>query len=197
MFNSTFSKMAKYCAYISALLVCFALGWWLGSRSVEEVVREDVRYVERPITTIKYSMPEPIKVGVNLPRLQYDTIKITERIPTDTAGIIADYFKRREYAQDFSTDSTGTFKVRAVVYCNRLEAISAEVAPLQREVLTTTRNVRVFRPFVGGGVGIGSRMSASVEVGALLKERHLLRVGYQRVGKENYLNLGYGYFFGK
>ena len=178
------------------LLLSFGIGWWLGSRSVEEVVREEVRYVERPATTIEYKKPEPIKVDVNLPRLQYhDTITITERIPADTAEIIADYFKQRDYELDFSTDTTGTFKVRAVVSHNRLASASATITPLQREVLTTTREVRAFRPYIGGGVYLGAKAGASLEVGALLKEHHLPRVGYQRLGKDNYITIGYGYTF--
>lgn len=176
------------------LLVGIALGWWLGRGKVEEIVREEVRYVERPATTIAYKMPEPIKVGrIDLPRLQYiDTIREEVRIPADTASIVADYLKRREYALDFSNDTLGVFKVDAIVEANRLTSAMATIRPLQREV----RDVRALRPYLGGGVGIGSRMSASVEVGALLKERHLVRVGYQRVGNDNYLTLGYGITFG-
>lgn len=180
------------------LLVGIALGWWLGRGKVEEIVREEVRYVERPATTIEYKMPEPIKVGrIDLPRLQYiDTLREEVRIPADTASIVADYLQRREYALDFSNDTLGVFKVDAVVEANRLTSAMATIRPLQKEVLTTTREVRAFRPYLGAGVGIGSRMSASVEVGALLKERHLVRVGYQRVGNDNYLTLGYGIAFG-
>lgn len=183
---------------LATLLLCFGLGWWLGSRQVEEIVREEVRYVERPATTIEYTMPTPIKVGrIDLPRLQYiDTIRLVEHIPADTASIVADYLKRREYALDFSNDTLGVFKVDAVVEANRLTSAMATIQPLQREVLTEVREVRAFRPYIGAGVGIGKKMSASVEVGALLKERHLVRVGYQRVGNDNYLTLGYGITFG-
>lgn len=182
---------------LATLLLCFGLGWWLGSRQVEEIVREEVRYVERPATTIEYKKPEPINVRrIDLPRLQYtDTIREEVRIPADTASIIADYIKQRDYELDFSTDTTGTFKVRAVVSHNRLASASATISPLQREVLTTTREVRAFRPYIGGGVALGAKAGASLEVGALLKEHHLPRVGYMRLGKENYLTIGYGYTF--
>lgn len=181
-----------------ALLLGFGVGWWLGSRkTTTEVVREEVRYVERPATRIDFELPAPQKVGtIELPRLQYtDTIREEVRIPADTAGIIADYIKRREYELDFSTDSTGIYKVQAVVYCNRLESASATIAPLQREVVTTIKEVRKFRPYIGGGVAIGANAGASLEVGALLKDHHLPRVGYQRLGKDNYLTIGYGYTF--
>lgn len=183
---------------LATLLLGFGVGWWLGSRKgTTEIVREEVRYVERPTTRIDFELPTPQKVGtIELPRLQYtDTIREEVRIPADTAGIIADYIKRREYELDFSTDSTGIYKVQAVVYCNRLESASATIAPLQREVVNSVVVVRKFRPYIGGGVALGAKAGASLEVGALLKDHHLPRVGYQRLGKDNYLTIGYGYTF--
>lgn len=183
---------------LATLLLGFGVGWWLGSRKgTTEIVREEVRYVERPATRIDFELPIPQKVGtIELPRLQYtDTIREEVRIPADTAGIVADYIKRREYELDFSTDSTGIYKVQAVVYCNRLESASATITPLQREVVTTIKEVRKFRPYIGGGVALGAKAGASLEVGALLKDHHLPRVGFQRLGKDNYLTIGYGYTF--
>ena len=183
---------------LATLLLGFGVGWWLGSRKgTTEIVREEVRYVERPATRIDFELPIPQKVGtIELPRLQYtDTIREEVRISTDTAEIIADYIKRREYELDFSTDSTGIYKVQAVVYCNRLDSASATIAPLQREIVTTIKEVRKFRPYIGGGVALGAKAGASLEVGALLKDHHLPRVGFQRLGKDNYLTIGYGYTF--
>lgn len=185
---------------LATILLGFGVGWWLGSRkTTTEVVREEVRYVERPATKIDTELfPKWQDVGIadKLPRLQYtDTIREEVRIPADTAGIVADYIKRREYELDFSTDSTGIYKVQAVIYCNRLESASATIAPLQREIVTTIKEVRKFRPYIGGGVALGAKGGASLEVGALLKDRHLPRVGYQRLGNDNYLTIGYGYTF--
>lgn len=184
---------------LATLLLCFALGWWLGSRQVEEIVREEVRYVERPATTIEYKKPEPIKVvRIDLPRLQYtDTIREEVRIPADTASIIADYIKQRDYELDFSTDTTGTFKVRAVVSHNRLASASATISPLQREVLTTTREVRKFRPFVSGGLAVGDKVGASLGLGGIIKEKHIVSAKYMRIGNGNYYGAEYGYIFGK
>ena len=183
---------------LATLLLGFGVGWWLGSRKgTTEIVREEVRYVERPATRIDFELPTPQKVGtIELPRLQYtDTIREEVRIPADTSDIIADNIKRREYELDFSTDSTGIYKVQAVVCCNRLESASATIAPLQREVVNSVVVVRKFRPYIGGGVALGAKAGASLEVGALLKDHHLPRVGYQRLGKDNYLTIGYGYTF--
>lgn len=182
---------------ISVFVLGIGIGWLLGSLSSEVIVREKVRYVQRPMTEISIELPTPTKVEiVKFPRIQYtDTITITERIPTDTAGIINDYLQRRTYDLDFSTDTTGIFKVQAVVEANRLASASAQIIPLQREVENTVVKVRPFRPYIGGGIAISKSIGASVEVGALLKEHHLPRVGYQRLGNGNYITLNYGYIF--
>ena len=184
-------------ALLSALVAGIFCGWLIGAKQEVRVI-EEVRYVERPLTRIDFEMPKPTKVeSIELPSIQYhDTITITERIPADTAGIVADYLKRREYELDFSTDSTGSFKVQAVVYCNRLASATATIQPLQREIeRTSVVQPRKFRPYLGGGVGIGTQLSASVEVGAMLKDHHLPKVGYQRIGNDNYITLNYGYVF--
>ena len=183
---------------LATLLLGFGVGWWLGSRKgTTEIVREEVRYVTRePVRIDTELFPKWVAERIELPRLQYtDTIREEVRIPADTADIIADYFKKRQYELDFSTDSTGVFKVQTVIYCNRLESASATIAPLQREVLNSVVVVRAFRPYIGGGLTIGTKSGVSLEVGALLKERHLPRVGFQRLGKDNYLTIGYGYTF--
>ena len=184
------------------LLLGFGVGWWLGSgEDTTEVVREEVRYVERPATKIDTELfPEwqDVRIADKLPRLQYtDTIREEVRIPADTAGIIADYFKRRIYDLNFSTDTTGVYKVQAVIVCNRLESASATIVPLQREVENTVVKVRKFRPFVSGGVAIGDKAGASLGLGCVIKEKHIVSAKYMRIGNGNYYGGEYGYIFGK
>lgn len=183
---------------LATLLLGFGVGWWLGSRkTTTEVVREEVRYMVRPTTNITLDFPAPTRVGrVDLPSLSYiDTIREEVRIPADTASILVDYFKQREYELDFTTDTTGIYKVKAVIYCNRLASASATIAPLQREVLNTVVKVQNFRPYIGGGIGIGKDASVGIEAGALIKAHHLPRLGYRRAGNDNYITINYGYVF--
>lgn len=66
-------------------------------------------------------------------------------IPADTAAILADYLRERDYPLDFSTDSTGRFLVTATVGRNRLLSAEATIEPLIREVIdyrTVIRDVR-------------------------------------------------------
>lgn len=187
---------------LATLLLGIGVGWWLGSRKgTTEIVREEVRYVERPATKIDTELfPKWQDVGIadKLPRLQYtDTIREEVRIPADTAGIVADYFKRRIYDLDFSTDTTGIYKVQAIICCNRLESASATIVPLQREVENTVVKVRKFRPFVSGGVAISDKIGVSLGLGGIIKEKHIVSVKAMRIGNNNYYGGEYGYIIGK
>ena len=183
---------------LSALIVGIFCGWLIGARQEKQIV-ESIRYVQRPATNINFKLPAPSRVdSFDLPKLQYhDTTYIKERIPADTAGIINDYFKRRIYDLDFSTDTTGVYKLQLVTFCNRLESASATIIPLQREVEQTVVTVRKFRPFVSGGVAIGEKVAASLGAGAIVKEKHIVRLEYMRIGDKNYVQAGYGFVFGK
>ena len=197
--------MGKTFTYIISAIVLlgaiFFLGFGLGSSRKEVEVREKVRYVERPATKIdfNFAMLEQL-ARLDLPKMQYhDTTYITlrERIPADTAGIIADYIKRRAYEIDFSTDTTGVFKVDAIVEANRLVHASATIQPLQREVENTVVKVRAFRPFAEVGLVLGDKVGATLGAGAIIKEKHIVTAKYMRLGNHNYYGAEYGYIFGK
>lgn len=191
--------------YIVSLVVALVLGvlfgWLIWRTTIEE--RETIRYVELPASTIYVEKPMPVKSEpIEVTVYQYDTIKVREevRIIPDTLAIIADYLQRREYNLDFSTDTTGTFKVNAIVEANHLASATATVAPLQKVVERVIKEQpRKFRPFIGSGISIsipgGNSIGVSVEAGALIRSKHLPKVGYLRLGNNNYITIGYGYFF--
>lgn len=192
--------MGKTFTYIlSALVVGIFCGWLIGGRQEVQIV-ESVRYVPQHTIHIESELfPKPTKVeNIELPRLQYtDTVREEIRVPADTAGIVADYFKRRQYDLDFSTDTTGVYKVQAIICCNRLESARATIQPLQREVENTVVKVRKFRPFVSGGVAIGDKVGASLGLGGIIKEKHIVSVKAMRIGNNNYYGGEYGYIIGK
>lgn len=120
-------------AIAGALL--FGWGYRRGVASVE--VRDSLAVQLRPLPPLKITIREPWPIIVREPP---DTI----RIPADTAAILADYFRERDYPLDFSTDSTGRFLVTATVGRNRLLSAEATIEPLIREVIdyrTVIRNV--------------------------------------------------------
>ena len=191
--------MGKTFTYIISAIVLlgaiFALGWWLGSSRKEVEVREKVRFVELPPITKVVEKPIPIREEV----IVRDTIreKVAVVMPADTASIVADYLKRRTYHLDFSSDTTGIYKVRAVVEANKLTHASATIQPLQREVENTVVKVRKFRPFVSGGVAIGTNVGATLGVGGIIKDKHIVSAKYTRYGAHDIYGAEYGYIFGK
>lgn len=186
--------MGKTVTYIlSALVVGIFCGWLIGSRQ-EVQIKENVRYIMQPTTKIDFGNPTPSKV--ELPKLQYNDTTFVQ-VPVDTTAIINDYFKRRQYDLDFSTDTTGVYKVQAIICCNRLERASATIQPLQREVENTVVKVAKFRPFVSGGVAIGDKVGATLGLGGIIKDKHIVSVKAMRLGNSNYYGAEYGYIFGK
>ena len=89
-------------AVAGALL--FGWGYHHGATSVE--IRDSVIVRYRPGRVVRDTIREPYPVIVREPP---DTICI----PADTAAILADYLRERDYPLDFSTDSTGRFLVTA------------------------------------------------------------------------------------
>lgn len=189
---------------IVSLVVGVICGWLIGSQQEVQII-ENVRYVERPVTTIKIDTPrlyksKPIEWSKlqNLPRLQFcDTVRETVIIPADTAAIIADYLQRREYDLDFSTDTTGVFKVQAAVEANKLVEASATIIPLQREVETSiVYKPKSYRPMIKIGVPFGKqRYGVEGGVGVLIKDRWLPSVSYMRLDKENFVKVECGIVF--
>ena len=190
--------MGKTFTYIlSALVVGIFCGWLIGGRQ-EVQIKESIKYVYRSATKIDTDLfPEPIKVErIDLSKLQYHDTTFVQ-VPADTTAIINDYFKRRIYELDFSTDTTGIYKLKAVIECNRLKSASATIIPLQREVVNTVVKVRKFRPFVSSSVAIGNKVAASLGAGGIINEKHIVRLEYMRLGNNNYVQGGYGFIFGK
>lgn len=152
----------------------FALGWCL--RPMPGYEAAITTRTERLDTTFfRLPAPEPIVVTSNIqtPTLLFardtiiehgDTVYLTASI--DTASVVADYLTRREYRLDFSTDTTGTFIVDAVVEQNRLLSADATIAPLlyTTEILHKTKRKR-FAVVAGVSGGIAPNGKMQVVVG--------------------------------
>ncbi|WP_418981684.1 hypothetical protein [Alistipes sp.] len=113
----------------------FGWGYRRGAASVEVRDSVVVRWLSGPV--VHDTIREPSAVLVREPA---DTVWRT--LPADTAAILADYLRERDYRLDFSTDSTGRFLVDATVGRNRLLSAAATVEPLLREVTTRHTVIR-------------------------------------------------------
>lgn len=131
--------MRRLILYLLAAVVgggmLFGWGYRRGAASLD--VRDSVTVVLKPLPPLQITVREPWPVAVHEPA---DTVWQT--LPADTAAIIADYLREREYRLDFSTDTTGRFLVDATVGRNRLLAATATVEPLIHEVTQMRTVVR-------------------------------------------------------
>ena len=95
---------------LMAIIISAGVGYLWGVKSVKIPEPEtiiDIRYEKGDTIRITKYLPSPSSV---------DTIYIDRPTETDTAALYAvwdDYYLKRKYELDFSTDTTGIFKVEA------------------------------------------------------------------------------------
>lgn len=136
---------------LAALL--FLAGHEAGRRGAEPqtVVRDSivVRWLPGPV--VRDTVREPYPVVVREPA---DTVLRYRDI--DTAALLADYLRERRYELDFSSDSTGVFRVDATVRENRIAEAAAVVQPVIRtqEVYRTIVDRRPYAWEVGAAAGV-------------------------------------------
>ena len=136
--------MKRLILYLLAALAAGALlfGWGYRRGAASVVVRDSVTVRLKPLPPLTVTIRDPWPVAVHDPP---DTVRIPA--PADTAAIIADYLRTRDYHFDFSSESTGMFLVDASVGRNRLLAISPTIRPLMKEVERVREVVRDVQRF--------------------------------------------------
>lgn len=191
-------KSAVY--ILVALIVGVITGWFSASKLSpgETSTSEVVRYVYKPVTRVEGVFPAAVKVRpLRLPSLSLvDSVVVREQIPVDTAAIVADYCVERGYLLDFSTDTTGVFKVSATVAYNRLTAYSAEIRPLERQsaVTTTVIKSRLFSPFVMAGTSLDLKVQ-QVTAGVSIRNKYMVAASGLRLGDKHGYTVNFGYQF--
>lgn len=194
------ANMKAYWSLVATIIVSIVIGMFLGSRLFPKNTTSVVtttKYVYRPAVHFDGVNPAPLSVRkIDMPHLGLvDTVLL--EVPADTAAILADYCLKRDYLLDFSTDSTGVFKVNVGVAYNRICDYSADIQPLERQTETTQTLVkqRLLRPYVGGSVAVYGGRAIGAEAGVLLKEHHAVGLEYQMADNKNMLKVKYAYFF--
>lgn len=124
---------------LAAGALIFGWGYRRGVNSLE--VRDSVHVMIKRLPPLTYTVRDPWPVAVHEPA---DTIWV-ER-PADTAAIVADYMRARDYHFDFSTDTTGRFEVDATVHQNRIASITPTIQPIVREITQTRTITQTRRP---------------------------------------------------
>ena len=122
-------KISK--ATIISVVVAFIVGFLISRAFIEEpktIVKESVKYEPSPYA-VHDTIEKPVPYEVIKDSIVYLPGKLIE---VDTAAILSDYFLKRKYKLDFSTDTTGTFLINAEVCENKLVNAISTIRPLYR-----------------------------------------------------------------
>lgn len=135
--------MKRLILYLLAVIAVGAMlfGWGYRRGADSVIVRDSVAIVFKTMPPIRCTTREPWPITIREPA---DTVWQT--LPADTAAILADYLRERDYRLDFSTDSTGRFIVDATVGRNRMLTATSTIEPLFREVTRTQTVIQWVRP---------------------------------------------------
>lgn len=160
------------------LALLFGSGYYLGVRSVSVTESTVVKYLPGVPVKITLDKPTPVFIDNGSP-LRVDTVGVPIYVPVDTVAILSKYFARYHYELDFSTDTTGTFKVRCVVSENEIQTASADVVPLFKEV-TSVREVvskpRLLTPWVMVGTSLDFRTQTGF-IGLDFRQKYKVGLG--------------------
>lgn len=155
--------------------VAFFLGYLVGrgyadtAEDEKEVIKWKTEYLPAVHDTI--IEPQPYFV------YKTDTVySIMERtLEVDTMAILADFYKVKKYNMDFSTDSTGIFKVDIDVTKNSLANVVSEVRPIIRtkEVIRTVGKTKTlqFYGVIGSSVDLKTN---KIQFGVNLRQKYLI-----------------------
>lgn len=130
-----------------------------------------------------------------VPYYVVNTIHDTLKTKVDTALILDDYYKKKKYAFDFSTDSTGRFKVDVTVNKNAVSEITSDIKALVKEVKVTKTEYVPKVPFAQVFATVGSDTkftTQKAQVGVDFKQKYIIGVsGIRYLDKFSYtIDLG-------
>lgn len=179
---------------VLGLLFGFVVGGWLRPRAETTTA---TRIERRPAVSVSLDRPAPIAVReVAIPALRLrDTIYAATAI--DTASIVADFCRARDYRLDFSTDSTGTFIVDATVAYNALQSATATIEPLRQVIETTTtipQREPLFAPYVTLGTSVDFA-TQQITLGAQIRGGVMLGISGVRHNNQYGYTINIGYKF--
>lgn len=171
---------------IVIVAIAIFIGYLLGRSSVE--IPEPETIVE-----IKWEKGETIRDTIKVPEPYEVIVKVPDSIPvpihTDTAVLFAvwqDYYSTRKYNLYFSNDTSGVFKVDAIVNQNKLTYASSFIEPNIRTVYETKTIYKVptiqFYGIIGSSVDLKTN---KIQFGIDLRQKYMIGVSGIRIGNEN------------
>jgi hypothetical protein len=186
-------KISK--ATIISVVVAFIVGFLISRAFIEEptpIIKESIKYEPSP-----YVVHDTIEKPVPYEVIRDTTIYLPGKpIKVDTAAILADYFLRRKYKLDFSTDTTGTFLINAEVYENKLVNATSTVRPLYRTRTKETVIYKIpalqFYGMIGSSVDLKTN---KIQFGVDLKQKFMIGASGIRLDDRYGYTLDFGVKF--
>ena len=188
-------KWVKIAAIAIAAFLLIALGFYMGrKREPDVIVKTVTEYVELPPIHDTIDKPVPYKVKVPADTADIirtcirdglyaelfpgkepaDTVYITKE---DTTAILRDWAAQRLYSETlFDIDTLGRCTFNAEVQYNRLSNMNYTFIPIQKQTTVTTRSVRTFLPYIGGGLTMNEMYMA--QGGIFIKQDFGMAVQY-------------------
>ena len=156
---------------LAIAVMLFFTGFFVG-RSTIKITSKTVT-----VTTIK-KVPYAVEKKIDRP-VPY-AVEHTKYLPgeiqkVDSAAILSDYELTRKYDLDFSTDSLGSFKVKAVVNENKLVSATSSIQPIIKTVVTTNTVYKVpalqFYGLVGSSIDLKTNQ---VQAGIDISQKYMI-----------------------
>lgn len=146
--------MTKVYIFIAALLIAFAVGFFLGRGKVR--IEEKVEYVkgETVFRTVKVPYPSTVYIptAYRLPTKE-DTLYVNgEPLPiqtVDTARIIQEYIAENTYEFNAFDEEFGKLDIKQTLQYNQLKSFDYSFTPIYKHTTVTKKNL--FEPFGSAG----------------------------------------------
>lgn len=171
MKNKVFS-ISLYSIILCA--IAFVIGYFIGKGYADtiEVEKEVIKYKTEYLPPIHDTIIQPVPYLVQ----NTDTVEliIEKVLEVDTAAILADYYRVRNYDLDFSSDSAGIFKVNLDVTKNSLAKASSEIRPIRStvETIRTISKVKTLQFYTMLGSSVDFKTN-KVQLGIDLRQKYL------------------------
>lgn len=133
--------------FIIACIACLIIGFLVGRKTIDTKESVTIEHKE-PVSSI-VRIPEPKETKPAIPVYKYKTDTINNIIvqKVDTAQIIEDWIKSRNYNITLFDNDNGKLNIDANVQYNKLSDLQYTFTPIQKVI--TKQKVPVLIPFIG------------------------------------------------
>lgn len=186
----------KYWLYVIGVIALLTVGFFGGRLTINEKTIIKTETVYKKGAVIKDTIIKPQPYAVIKP---YEVLKIKLKHDTiytkvDSSKIVSDYLLTRKYALDFSSDTTGVFKVDVAVNKNQLISAISTIRPIIKtttiEKITTKKQLLQVYAMIGTSPDLSTNQ---LQVGVNLGQKYMIGVSGMRFDNNSFgytINVG-------